>query len=317
MKWARTTFVVSMMATVTACSSEVVTTDAPSYQQPEGNSSGEKNADSQSGKRPDGTGKVPAKHDANENLDDQIVAGGRVSDDPPQQNQTISANGSNGSGGRTGDFEGTFTASNGKSSTYKINVPGDIGSRLYGVSIHLHGDGGGDYDWLYEPNVRIAKKHDLIGIVVLAPNGEKRWYNEGEANAIFLNELIDKEILGKYNLDRNRVYFSGVSGGSQFLTGQFIPKFGAKYNSGALLLCGGPENWLGSISSSKEFISKFKMFWYSGTGDFLYDQILSGISYYKNLGIQVDSEMIQGAEHCDFPGGVSAALEAKLPRILR
>ena len=223
-----------------------------------------------------------------------------------------------GTGGKTGTFEQTFSASNGKSSTWKTTIPSDLSeAKPYGLSIYLHGDGGGDYSWVFDSLVRSSKQENLIGLVVKAPNFERRWYNGGIANAKFLDELIEKELLAKYNIDKTRIYFIGTSGGSQFLTGQFIPNYGSKYNSGALLLCGGPKNWQNNIASTPEFISKFKFYWYSGTGDFLYDQILEGIEYYKGLGMQVDSEMIPGGSHCTFPGNVGGAIARKLQLIVK
>jgi hypothetical protein len=224
---------------------------------------------------------------------------------------------SGGSGGQTGSLEQRFTASNGMASTYKAIIPTDIGpQKAYGLTIHLHGDGGGDYDWLYEDNARIGLEHGLLGIVVRAPNNKCCWYEGGEANAKFLDDLIQNEFFVKYNIDKRRVYFSGVSGGSQFLTGQFIPIYGSRYNSGAVMLCGGPDNWQDSITSTPEFVRDFKLYWYSTQGDFLLDQVQEGISYYKNLGMQVGSEIRPSGDHCDFPDGVDGALAAKLPLVL-
>lgn len=236
---------------------------------------------------------------------------GRTTLEPPK------AKGTKGSGGKTGRVEQRFTASNGKASTYKTIIPADAGpDKAYGLTIHLHGDGGGDYQWLFEPNVAIGKKHDLIGIVVMAPNAAKRWYNDGEKNAVFLSELIEKELFAKYNVDPERVYFSGVSGGSQFLTGQFLPLFGGRYNSGAVLLCGGPASWLKSFDASESFVKRFKLAWYTHAGDFLADQVEAGIEFYKDKGFQVDAEILPGGKHCEFKEGIAGALAKKLPLVL-
>jgi hypothetical protein len=224
---------------------------------------------------------------------------------------------SGGTGGQLGSFEQSYTASNGLSSTYKAIIPSDIGpAKAYGLTIHLHGDGGGDYDWLYEDNARIGLKHGLLGIVVRAPNRKCCWYEGGEANAKYLDDLIQNELFVKYNIDKRRVYFSGVSGGSQFLTGQFIPLYGSRYNSGAVMLCGGPDNWQRSINSTPEFIAGFKLYWYATQGDFLLDQVQDGIRYYQGLGMQVGSEIRPTGDHCDFPDGIDGALDAKLPLVL-
>lgn len=240
-------------------------------------------------------------------------------DQDPQRPQLpqIPPSASGGSGGPVGESQHRFTAANGKVSTWKIIAPTDVATKTYGLNIHLHGDGGGDYSWLYRPNARIAQKHGLLGVVVMAPNASRRWYQDGVRNAEFLHELIQKDILTRFNIDRTRIYFSGVSGGAQFLTGQFIPLYGLNYNTGAVLLCGGPANWQREFRTSPEFLSRFRLYWYSGTADFLYSQIVEGMRWYKSRGMQVESEMIPGAPHCEFPGGVSGALERKIALIIR
>jgi hypothetical protein len=225
--------------------------------------------------------------------------------------------GSRGQGGATGFIESQFTASNQKSSNYKTRIPIDVSSKLYGLNIHLHGDGGGDYRWLFEDNVRFGLQHGLIGVVVLAPNPERRWYRQGEQNALFLHELVQNEIAKKYNIDLSRIYFSGVSGGSQFLTGQFIPLYGKRYRSGAVMLCGGPANWLRRLDMEEADINAFRLSWFATAGDFLLDQVEEGIQYYRSRGFPVTSEILPTGSHCSFPGGVNAALEKKLRDIVR
>jgi hypothetical protein len=303
-----------------SCGPEVRTTEAPA--RGGSSQSTEKKKNNKPAKDNDADAKKSDldDDDTKDDLDDDIVGSDRPQDDviaPDTGSGVSTGSGSGGAGGRTGTFEDRFTASNGKSSTWKTTIPDDAASKTYGLNIYLHGDGGGDYTWVFDGNVRSSKKLGLIGVVVMAPNAERRWYNDGMANARFLDELIQNEILKKYNIDRTRIYFTGTSGGSQFLGGQFIPTYGSKYNSGALLLCGGPKNWLGSIQSTPEFVRKFKFYWYAGTGDFLYDQITAGMSYYKGLGMQVDSEMIPGGSHCEFPGNVPGAIERKLSLIVR
>jgi hypothetical protein len=143
---------------------------------------------------------------------------------------------SQGSGGATGLVEVPFTDSTGLASSYKINAPTDAGQKVYGLHIHLHGDGGGgDKDF---PNKEA--RNDLIGVTVKAPNTTLTWGRaQGKPHAFYLNELIQKELLKKYNINQDRIYFSTVSGGSFFMVGSFIPEYGASYNSAAFVMCGG------------------------------------------------------------------------------
>src|SRR5690606_29495321 len=108
----------------------------------------------------------------------------------------------------------------------------DVATKVYGLHIHLHGDGGGGYRDF--PNQ--ATKFDLIGVTVKAPNFNLQWgRNQGRTHAKYLDDLIQNELIKKYNIDLDKIYFSGVSGGAYFLTGSFIPEFGHNYNSGAFI----------------------------------------------------------------------------------
>jgi hypothetical protein len=235
---------------------------------------------------------------------------------PPVVAATPIPQASGGSGGPLGDSENNFTASNGKSSSYKISVPADARDKIYGLNIYLHGDGGGDYKWFYKSNAKIALTKGLIGVTVLAPNIGKQWYRNGEANALFVHELIQTELFKKYNLDKTKIYFAGTSGGSQFLTGQFIPIYGLHYNSGAVLMCGGPANWQDDLKGGDEFIKKFKLAWIATKFDFLLPQVEKGIAYYKSKGFQVESEILPTGNHCSFPGGLDAAMAKMISKVI-
>ena len=46
-------------------------------------------------------------------------------------------------------------------------------------------------------------------------------------------------------------------------------------------------------------------------------QVEEGISYYKAKGFQVESEILSSGKHCSFPGGLSAALEKMIAKVVR
>lgn len=224
---------------------------------------------------------------------------------------------SGGSGGALGESEQRFTASNNKSSSYKISVPSDVGTNAYGLLVYLHGDGGGDYKWFFRDNARIGLQHKLIGITILAPNFGKQWYNGGDQNSVYVHELIQNEIFKKYNVDTSRVYFAGTSGGSQFLTGQFLPIYGLHYDSGAVMMCGGPANWQRKLNADDDFLKKFKFAWIATKYDFLLPQVEKGIAYYRDKGFQVEENILPQGNHCSFPGGLDDALAKMLAKIVR
>lgn len=212
-----------------------------------------------------------------------------------------------GKGGVTGLQEVAFESSNGQASSYKIEAPEDIGDdKAYGLHIHLHGDGGGGYRDFPNQETR----YGLMGVTVKAPNQTLQWgRQEGEVHAVFLNELI-KDLTKKYNIDQDKIYFSGVSGGAYFLSGNFIPTFGHLYKSGAFLMCGGEAPRTEFVK--KEFLANFRIHWQFTAGERrdIKRSIAASIeSYSAELEGLADAEPdIQSSEekgeggHCIFDG---------------
>jgi hypothetical protein len=239
---------------------------------------------------------------------------------------------SQGSGGGSGMLEMPFTDSAGLASTYKINAPADVGQKVYGFHIHLHGDGGGGYRDFPNKEAR----YDLIGVTVKAPNTNLQWGRaQGRAHARYVNELIQNELVKKYNVDLDRIYFSGVSGGAYFLTGSLLPEFGQNYNSAALILCGGEAPRV--AFTDPNMLSKFRLHIEVTANERqdILSSIQNSVTAYKNAmnaaGIPADQQSklqtinIQGdGGHCVFDGaaqgsyttGIQLAIDTKFKMIL-
>jgi hypothetical protein len=236
---------------------------------------------------------------------------------------------SQGSGGGSGLLEVAFADSTGLASTYKINAPADVGQKVYGLHIHLHGDGGGGY--VDFPNK--DPRYDLIGVTVKAPNTNLQWGRvQGRSHALYVNELIQKELTKKYNVDLDRIYFSGVSGGAYFLMGSFLPEFGQNYNSAALVLCGSEPPRVAFTDSA--MLSKFRIHIEVTAGERqdILSSVQSTVTAYKNAmnaaGIAADQQArlqtlnIQGpGGHCVFDGvsyttGIQQAIDTKFKMVL-
>jgi hypothetical protein len=229
---------------------------------------------------------------------------------------------SNGSGGVTGYQNVAFGAGR-----YKIEVPADIGpSRPYGLHIHLHGDGGGGFDSF--PNRRLA--NDLIGVAVRAPmTRNPQWGRSlGVEHANYLDGLIQNEILRKYNIRTDRIYFSGVSGGAYFLTGHFIPLFGQKYRSGALILCGGmpPQIAFPDQNSLKDIRMHFITT--GGERSDITANIDQSLAAYRPMYAQagaptmLTNETVGVAGHCEFDNrsyttGIQMVIDSKFSTIVK
>lgn len=235
---------------------------------------------------------------------------------------------SGGSGGKTGEVEEDFEDTQGTVSSYKINAPQDTADgKVYGLHIHFHGDGGGGY--VDFPNH--DTKDNLIGVTVKAPNTALTWgRQQGVAHAKYVQELIQNELLKKYNIDLDRVYFSGVSGGSYFLSGHFIPTFGSFYKTGAFLMCGGmaPQVTFKEVG----FLSSFRIHWEitAGERNDIKASVRQSIAGYKReldalagvvSGIETNNEEGPGG-HCEFDGvdytsGIQFMMDEKFSTILK
>lgn len=199
------------------------------------------------------------------------------------------------------------------SSQYKILIPQTEESNgTYGLLIYLHGDEANDYynNWILNQLVPIAKKKNLILVSVLAPGYIKRWYVGARAKAEYLRTLIESHLFNLYNIDTNRIYLTGSSGGSQFITGIFVAEFASNYGGGAFPTCGGatPFRAYNVIPKITNTMKKgFKLFYYTTTGDFLYPQVSQSKALYSKLGLKVGGYHPYGG-HCRF--NMSTAVEA-------
>ena len=205
---------------------------------------------------------LPAEETREQAVEVEDVAVNMDEEEAREEVDTPQIRTSNGSGGPTGMNEVAFTDSNNVSSSYKINAPEDAGEKIYGLHIHFHGDGGGGYRDFPNQETR----YGLIGVTVKAPNQNLQWGRaEGEAHANYAQELIQNEILKKYNIDLDKVYFSGVSGGAYFLSGSFLPEFASQYKSGAFFMCGGEAPRVDI--KNPETLKEFRIHWQVTAGE--------------------------------------------------
>lgn len=239
---------------------------------------------------------------------------------------------SNGSGGAAGMVEVNYTATNGQASSYKANVPADAANgAVYGLHVHLHGDGGGGYTDF--PNKEL--RYGLIGVTVKAPNPNLQWGRaQGVAHAQYVDDLIQNEIIKKYNIDLDRIFFSGVSGGAYFLAGNFIPAFSQKYKTGAFLMCGGEAPRVPFADNA--VLKTFRIHWQVTAGERadITQSVNASIAAYKaeidrqrtgdatvEPGKVQTNEFVGAGGHCEFDGvsyttGIQQMMDAKFKIIL-
>ncbi|MDO5092315.1 MAG: hypothetical protein Q4D79_02665 [Propionibacteriaceae bacterium] len=171
-----------------------------------------------------------------------------------------------------------FTDSRGTSSQYHF-YPG--GGARTGLVVYLDGDdqelfdvdyGSDDYDYpggLAGPNSivasAVARGYDVAA--VHSPGDDRWWVGDAEAKGIYLRELF-QHLAGAHGANTSRLWAVGYSGGSEFITESFFPRFANDMQSGGFIVFGGgdaPGRGVGSFSDhAKETLS---LNWLTGTKD--------------------------------------------------
>lgn len=196
-------------------------------------------------------------------------------------NKTIlPASPSGGSGGLTTDTpnRGYTATENSYYSTYHRFTAHLNYTQPIGLFVHLHGDGAWEYTnyndaWsLGGANgiIAKAKAKNMLVIVPLSPDDTNKtwwhWSDPGE-NDVWLDSLI-RANMSAYNIDKNRIWFSTFSGGSQFLTKYYLPRYANTINGGGAVIFGGGNKIDTTLTPFNEnFKNMFKMHWNTGMLD--------------------------------------------------
>ncbi|WP_280762087.1 hypothetical protein [Prescottella agglutinans] len=151
-------------------------------------------------------------------------------------------------------------------------------SKPIGLLVHLHGDGAFEFNnptstWMLGGTngiVQVAKDRNMLVICPLTPDDKNttwwHWYGK-EENSRWLVSLIEA-LCGAYNIDRYRIWFTTYSGGSQFLTKYYLPRFSSSIRGGgAIVFGGGNENATTLTPFVDPLQSRFSMHWLTGLLD--------------------------------------------------
>jgi hypothetical protein len=196
--------------------------------------------------------------------------------------------------------EKSFRDQFGKEGKYTIEIPAK-GTKI-GVLVYFHGSGATK---TYASNFReitgVATAFNLAAVALQAPDGAITWAEKGPPSGriAYAQELLQKEVFGKSaNLEPKKTIFVGVSAGSTFISGDFLPQFIGNYHGGAVLLCGGAS----PIYPPKlpPSINGFKMFMAIQKTDFLFAQAIAGMDFWQAFGVPIKMSEPPGAGHCAF-----------------
>ncbi len=197
-----------------------------------------------------------------------------------------------------------------KVGNYTLSMPeGSSRPKRPGLMVYFHGSGATQsYASNFDSLDEVARRLGLLAMAVQAPNGHDTWadHAQGPSNQhdLYVRNLLDKVFPTISDLDKKRILFVGISAGSTFLSGDFLPRNIGRYQGGAVLLCGGG----GPVTRDRSLFSPLPaseakglpLAYYIQQADFLNRQTLEGVMYWKSRKADVSLDNPAGGSHCGF-----------------
>lgn len=150
----------------------------------------------------------------------------------------------------------SFTSPAGTTSQYHLFANNIDWSKPVNVIVRLHGDGGTnsvkEFDDYHNGLLSaVAPDASQKNAIVLAPKSPDRtgaitWWEESKRNDEWLTSLIKDKLLSNPSIDTSRFYWTGYSGGGEFLSYHYIAQH-PELMTGGVLFCAG-----GGSSADKE-----------------------------------------------------------------
>jgi poly(3-hydroxybutyrate) depolymerase len=149
----------------------------------------------------------------------------------------------------------------------------------------------------------------MILLVARTPDtvGSPTWWEAGSANADYARDLIRTTVLNRYNIDPERIWLVGYSGGAQFITRYFLPKYSSMIGGGGSVVFGGGGTPAVTVQPfASGFTPDFPMYWYTGGADngtcpgHSYNALADaqrGSAYYRGRGFTTGLETPAGVCH--------------------
>ncbi|MBL9110353.1 MAG: hypothetical protein JNM74_13820 [Myxococcales bacterium] len=194
------------------------------------------------------------------------------------------------------------------------------GAGPFRVVAYLHGDGAAAHNSgsAMRALLPFADERHALVLSVKAPNGCRWWQVPTQTdcsdtapevpdtdglNADVLKAVLDA-VRAAYDVTLGNAYYYGSSGGSIFLTSQFVRKYGDAYPGVYALNCGGerPTKAFAWDTTLAEKRAGTTMFFTYGDQDFLKPDIEKAAPHFAGLGFPVDTKVVAGAGHCAFDG---------------
>lgn len=249
---------------------------------------------------------------------------------PPWGETPWDSNPSNGTGGLRGDYTNVSrTNSAGVTSTYHIYAAHITGDGPHGIIYALHGDGAG---WFTNPNSAsmesvkaMARARNMILVIPRTPDQTVpyTWW-ESFSYSTWLADLHSWQA-AIHNIERNKVYWFGYSGGAEVLTYNLISAYSSRFTGGgAIMLAGGGKSLTelyAPLSDALKTPGRFLMHWVvgeldnpaDGGDDGGFDAVQAaydGQGYYDWRDVPTKLTIVPGKDHYNIiPDGLSALEE--------
>ncbi len=189
-----------------------------------------------------------------------------------------------------------------------------------GILVFIHGSGGAaSYKSLLPTLLKITKPYKQAVLMAQVPNDRDTWAEAEHGpqfnHAAYLKGLLNTVVKEKHpHLSGKPVTFVGLSAGSTFLSGDFLPIFVNEFPEGsAILLCGGGPP-VGRVASVHDRVrTRFAIEVVITTSDFLYDQTMDAVRYWRNRRVATNLTRIPKGGHCGFD--LEKQLQAALNRL--
>lgn len=193
-----------------------------------------------------------------------------------------------------------------------VEPAGGVGPLV--LALYLHGDGAGAHKSgsalkTMAPWLDAARG---LGVSALAPNGCSWWQapshdcaatasdpDRAADNAKALAGALDA-LARAYDLRADKTYYYGSSGGSIFLTEQWLPLEGGRHPGVFALMCGGEATGRAFAWDTSATGPRSRFGFTYGDQDFLKKDIEGAVRALRDKGFDVSEKVIPGAAHCAF-----------------
>ena len=218
----------------------------------------------------------------------------------------------------------TFTSDSGLTAKVALVVPEQTnGSAPPGVLLFFTEDfGNNGYRKQARLHAEVAQAHGLLLVSMASPDapGDEGcwWAPQVKDNAAYVDEFLQVRLIGDLGVDPNRVFTTGLSGGSDFAAA-FHLHTGYRYSGGVVALCGGdiprlngggcdpekdPEPAPAPTGLSAADLSRVRYDFAITADDSLLPNSQAAAAFYTELGFtRVRHRIVEGSGHCGFESG--------------